>query len=229
MEKNTCVIGLLRRRQCPVPTWRGWLALLLALGLVWLAVKRNLHEFLAVTKPVSSRLLVIEGWMPDYAMEIAMTEFHTNHYERLFVIGGPLDTGTHLSRFGNFAELGAATLVEFGLSSNVVQAVPAKWVRQDRTYAAGVALKRWLEDHGISADSVNLLSMGPHARRSRLMLQKALGKEVAVGVISIRSVEYDPAQWWRSSAGVRTVLDEAFAYAYARLLFHPPKAEGSQL
>src|SRR5438045_8796798 len=32
------------------------------------------------------------------------------------------------------------------------------------------------------------------------------------------------SHWWRSSQGVRSVLDEAFAYAYARLFFQDRKS-----
>jgi hypothetical protein len=63
--------------------------------------------------------------------------------------------------------------------------------------------------------------MGPHARRSRLIFQKAFRDEVGVGVISVPDDEYDQGHWWTTSAGVRTVLGEVIAYLYARFFFHP--------
>ena len=45
---------------------------------------------------------------------------------------------------------------------------------------------------------------------------------VAVGVISVPPDNYDERHWWRYSQGVRVTIDETLAYAYARLLFHPP-------
>jgi hypothetical protein len=219
--------GLLRRRQCLVPTWRGWLALALGLSLGVLGIGRNLYRFLAVTKPVPGGLLVIEGWAPDYAMEAAIVEFKAHRYDRLMVIGGPLDNGAPLSEYRTFAEMGAAVLVRLGMSTNVVQAVPAPLVRQDRTFAAGAALRDWLRIHGTVPAKVNLISVGPHARRSRMMLQKVFGKQVAVGIVSLPSREFDPAHWWRSSAGFRSVIDETIAYAYARVLFRPPETSES--
>jgi len=65
------------------------------------------------------------------------------------------------------------------------------------------------------------MTLGPHARRSRLLFQKAFGKEVKVGVISVEDRDYDPAHWWRSSEGVREVLGEAIAYFYAKFFFSP--------
>jgi hypothetical protein len=55
------------------------------------------------------------------------------------------------------------------------------------------------------------------------MFEKALGKDTAVGVISIPEKDYDQQHWWRSSAGVRTVIGETMAYLYARFLFTAPE------
>jgi hypothetical protein len=106
-----------------------------------------------------------------------------------------------------------------------VQVVPAPPVRQDRTYASALVLKQWLQQHNAMPAEFNLISVGPHARRSRLLFEKAFGPEVRVGVIALENQDYDPQHWWKSSQGFRTVTDEIIAYAYARLLFHPGKPE----
>jgi hypothetical protein len=188
-------------------------------------VIHSLYSFLALTAPVSRGVLVVEGWAPDYAMDAAISEFKRNHYDKVYVTGGPLDWGSPLYAYKTYAEGGAATLVKMGLDSNVVQAVPAPGVRQDRTYTSAVILKGWWRDHGLSSVEVHLMTVGPHARRSRLLFCKALGKGFAVGVTAIPTREYDPQHWWRSSAGVRSVSDEALAYLYARLLFKPATKE----
>ena len=213
--------GLCRRRRCLVPTWRGWLLLLCLLaGTLWLAL-HTVYPFLALNSPVSSSVLVVEGWAPDYALQIAASEFTNHPYEKIFVTGGPFDQGGPLSEYKTFAELGTATLLKLGLGTNFVQPVPAPWVAQDRTYTSAVTLKRWLREHNEPIPSFNLVTVGPHARRSRLMFKMAFGKDVKIGVITIPIRDYDPQRWWRSSAGVRTVTGELLAYSYARLLFHP--------
>jgi uncharacterized SAM-binding protein YcdF (DUF218 family) len=83
-------------------------------------------------------------------------------------------------------------------------------------------LKHWLREHDMAPTKVNLMTGGPHARRSRLMFEKAMGKGVTVGVIAIPAKGYDERRWWHSSQGVRSIIDEALAYTYARLLFYPP-------
>ena len=87
---------------------------------------------------------------------------------------------------------------------------------------SAISLKKWWGDHEKTPLSkVNLLTVGPHARRSRLLFEKALGSSVEVGVISIPGKDYETGKWWHSSSGVRMVIGETIAYLYARLFFHP--------
>jgi hypothetical protein len=222
MESSKICLGLLRRRQCLVPTLRGWLLVVLSLTAVALVGMIGIGPFLAVTDSVPGGVLVIEGWAPDYMVEAAMAEFKQGHYAKLFVTGIPLQHGAPLSEYTNYASIGAAVLVKLGMSTNEVQSVPTGPTRRDRTYAMAMSLKHWLRDHDMAPTKVNLLTGGPHARRSRLMFEKALGKGVTVGVIAIPPDDYDARRWWRSSEGVRGVIGEALAYVYARLLFYPP-------
>ena len=206
-----------KRRTCLVPTLRGWLCLGLLAVVVALGTVRKVHSFLAVTDPVEGGALVIEGWAPDYAFEEAIAEFHRHPYDQLYVTGGPMDHGAVLSEYRTYAELGEAILKRMGMTA--VQAVPAPVARKDRTYLAAVALRELFQREGKSVGKINLISVGPHARRSRLLFEKAFGPEVKVGVLAVEDREYDAAHWWKSSQGFRSVTDEAIAYVYARLIF----------
>jgi hypothetical protein len=84
-------------------------------------------------------------------------------------------------------------------------------------------LKQWLQEHDAMPAELNLMSLGAHARRSRLLFEKAFGRDTRVGIIALEDRDYDPELWWKSSQGVRTVTDELIAYGYARLWFHPGK------
>lgn len=213
--------GLLRRRQCLVPTWRGWLVLALVIvGLTFGAI-RGAYPFLAVNDTKPGGVLVVEGWAADYALEAAVAEVKQFSYEKVYVTGGPIEAGAPLTGYKTYAELGTATLLAMGLSTNVVQAVPGPKVKQDRTYACAVALKKWVDEHSVQFTRVNLLTVGPHARRSRLLFQQSFGNDMPIGVIAITEPDYDARHWWRSSQGFRVVTSEAIAYFYARFLFHP--------
>ena len=215
--------GLCRYRTCPVPTWRGWLVLLLAGAALGGVAGRGLHPFLAAHESLPGGVLVVEGWMVDYGIEAARAEFGRNHYTQLLVTGGPIDEGAPLCEYRTFAERGAAILLRLGMDTNQVQAVPAPLVARERTFTSGLSLRAWFQAHPQAPRKVNLVSQGAHARRSRLLFQKALGPDTQVGILAVEDRDYDPAHWWRSSSGVRTIMSEAVGYAYARFYFNPAR------
>jgi uncharacterized SAM-binding protein YcdF (DUF218 family) len=92
---------------------------------------------------------------------------------------------------------------------------------QDRTFHSALNVRRWLDSQGIGAARIDVLTLGAHARRSRLMFAAALGPRVQVGVIAVPDPRFDLAHWWRTSEGVRSVIGETIAYVYARLFFDP--------
>lgn len=213
--------GLFRRRLVWFPTARGWLILLLLAGLMGVIVLRGAYPFLAVNAPLRDGVLVVEGWLPDYALEEALAEFKRHPFERLYVTGGPIEKGGFLSEFKTYAQLGAATLKKLGMREDQLQAVPAPFVQQDRTYIAAVALKNWLREHGRAHEKMHVISHGPHARRTRLLFEKAMGDDMTIGITAVEDRNYDPKKWWAGSCGVRAMIDETVAYGYARLLFRP--------
>ncbi len=208
-----------------MPTWRGWLLLLAILALVATLVIRNAYDFLAMNAPPQGGILVVEGWGPDYFMQDAVTVYKSGRYDGLYATGGPLETGVELTRFQNYAELACATLEHFGADPQSLHAVPSDGVMKDRTYTSALALKKWLSDHNMKVNSITLITLGAHARRSHLLYQMAFGNAVKVGVISVADDDFDTRRWWTSSSGFRTVTDEMVAYFYARVLFHPPRQD----
>jgi len=200
---------------------RGVLLLLILFACLLIFGFRNIQAFLAVNDPAPEGILVVEGWSPDYALETAKLEEQGNPYHLLYVVGGPLEQGAPLSQYPTYADLGAAILLRMGMSQDTVQAVPSGYVYKDRTYAEAVALSIWLRQHGLSPKEINLISLGAHARRSRLLFEKAFGKSTRVGIIAVEDRNYDPAHWWKTSEGVRSVISETIAYGYARFLFSP--------
>ncbi|MBI5817702.1 MAG: YdcF family protein [Verrucomicrobia bacterium] len=215
--------GLLQRRECLVPTLRGWALMLVTAMTLAVIVVGNLHSFLTVTAPAAGEVLVVEGWAPDYLFEETVVEFKRHPYKKVYVTGGPLEQGSHLSEYKTYAELGATILLRMGLDRETVQAVPSSPVRQDRTHAAAVALNNWLRRHNAMPANLNVVSLGAHSRRSWLLFQKVFGGNTRVGIIAIEDRDYDPKHWYKTSLGVRLVTDEAIAYLYARFVFSSPK------
>ena len=113
------------------------------------------------------------------------------------------------------------TLRKMAKSPLPILAVPAPRVDRDRTYSTAVALRRWFDGHGGAPPRINLVTVGAHARRSRLLFEKALRPDTEVGILAVEDPYYDPKRWWVTSYGVRTVTSELIAYLYSSLLFHP--------
>ena len=197
--------------------------MLVIVGLIALGGLRCSYSFLAVNDPSPGGILVVEGWASDYVLATAGEELRQHQYLKLCVTGVPIEDGAPLCEYKTYAERGAAVLIKLGLSTNEVSAVPSPRVRQDRTYTCAKTLRQWLAANNIAVTNIHLVSVGPHSRRSRLLFQKAFGKDIRVGTMAIPSQEYDPARWWRSSAGFRGVTSEQIAYIYARFFFHPGK------
>lgn len=209
-------IRLIQRREQWTLTVEGWIVILISImGLLAIAIA-NIYPFLSVNQPIAADVLVVEGWMPDYAVEDAMGEFKTGDYRHLIATGTPLSKGYYLAEYKNFAQLTAATFVALGFNPNQLIAVPTPYVKKDRTYASAVALREWLLTSDLNIKSLNLFSLGPHTRRSWLMFKTVLAPEYQIGAIAAAPQEYDAKTWWQYSDGVRTVIGEAIAYIYAR-------------
>jgi hypothetical protein len=219
--------GLIKRKEFWVPSLRGWIILVVGMTALFVTATSHIHPFLAQNNPIQAEILVVEGWLPDYALRGAVDEFRSNNYRLVITTGGLLEQGHFLSRHRSNAELAAETIKSLGLNEESVVAVPAGRVKHDRTYESALALKRWLVESRTSLKCLNLYSLGPHARRSQLLFQRALGDNIAVGIIASDIRDYDPEHWWEYSSGVTRVIGEVINYCYARFFFFP-KSERAQ-
>jgi uncharacterized SAM-binding protein YcdF (DUF218 family) len=218
--------GIIRLKERWGLSWHGRLFVTAVVLLAIYAVALNVHPFLAVTHRVNAKILVVEGWMDEYAMRAGANEFTTGDYEHIITTGGPATgTGGYTNDYNTFASVGARRLKAAGVADESVLMVPSHVIGRDRTYSSAIALRRWLRDHGMPLRSLNVLTEDAHARRTRLLFRKALGSDVRVGIISIRNPDYDAKRWWRYSEGVRDVVSESVAYLYARFFFWPSQAD----
>jgi DUF218 domain len=219
--------GILLRKERWGLSWRGWL-LFTSVSLVTAYFAfLNIHPFLAVTHRVNTNVLVVEGAIQRYAIRAGAEEFKNGSYERIFTTGGPENgSGGYVNDYYTSASVAAESLKKFGIRDDQIQMVPSRVFARERTYSSAVALRDWFREHNTSVHSINVLTEDAHARRTRLLYQKAFGKNVAVGVIAVSNPDYDPKDWWRYSGGVREVIGESIAYMYARFFFYP-SASGS--
>lgn len=176
------------------------------------------NHYLSTNAPVKSKILVVEGWLPDYALEQAVDIFKNGKYQKLITTGGRLKLGSYLKEYKDYAHLAKASLLAMGLDEEDVIAVQAPKVKRGRTYHSALALKEWMDENLAKPEDFNLLSLGPHTRRSLITFQKVFSDEVKIGSIAIVPEDYNTKYWFTSSEGVRNTIDEIIAYLYIVLL-----------
>ena len=210
---------LIERKECWRVTWIGWMGLLALVGLVLFLFLFTIHPFLAPTKPVGA-----DNFLVDYGLKKLSDEFRSKNYSLILSAGVLLPQGSPFAaEYKTSAELSAAILKKFGIREKAIVPIIPKPVKRDRTFASALAVKNWLAQNNIQPRGINLFSIGPHSRRSWMLYKEAIGEEIPVGIIACENREYDPKRWWKTSSGVRIVLNETIAYIYAKLVFDPER------
>lgn len=205
------------RRECWTLTWTGR-AVVLSCGVAFtFLLALGIVPFLASSHPIGGEFLVVEGWVPPYAFLEAANQFRKGGYKKIIV------AETSLADWQAAGEpppgTGERILLKYGIPQEQVVTAAAEAARVDRTYHSALAVREWFRAHDIRPSSIDLVTVGPHARRSKYLFERALGDQVGVGVIAVEDRHYDPSHWWRSSAGVSSVVREFVAYLYVTIFF----------
>ena len=211
--------GILSRQERWGLSLRGKIlvaVLLLGLGYAFL---RGLYPFLAITAPISGGVLVVEGWIPAYALNDVASQLQRSPYTRVIVLRGLYKGGGRYESAQFTGRYMVDTLVELGVPKERIELILYDAVNRDRTYQSALTLKEWCIKNTYPLNDIDVVTMGPHARRSRTLFEKALGRKTRVGIIALRDQTYDADHWWRTSAGLREVPFELLAYLYAKFLF----------
>src|SRR5687767_14686582 len=99
-EARIALWGLLTRK----PRWslsrRGWMLILGMVTAFAATVVLGIHSFLAVNQPVQAEILIVEGWVADYAINVTVEEFRVGRYKRVLTTGGPVRSWRYAARFG---------------------------------------------------------------------------------------------------------------------------------
>jgi hypothetical protein len=212
-------------KECKVLKLQYKVLLFIVSLFIFTVVLLQTNAFLSKHEPLVSKVLVVEGWLPDYALEKAVQRFKEDKYTKIITTGGPLGVGSYLKEYKDYAHLAKASLLAMGMDKENVIAVAAPDVKHDRTYHSALALKQWINENMFDVQAINLASLGPHTRRSTMLFRKAFAEEsivlknrVEIGSIAIVPEDYNPKKWYASSEGVRTTINELIAYIYVTLL-----------
>ena len=205
-------------------TWRARALVLVVLITALLVFGLLIYPFLGVTAPTYGEVLVVEGRLPYSALRQAAVFFNKHDYQLLVTTGGPREETPCFPEYPTHAEYAAAMLRKLGVKPNRIVALPKAPARRERTYASAVAVRDWLRQAGLPVKSLDVFSVGAHARTTRWLFRQAIGNKVNVGVIAATSAEYDADNWWRRGGGLDAVIDETISYLYVRYVFAPQDA-----
>ena len=108
-----------------------------------------MHDFLSLNNPIEGDALVVEGWLPDHFIELAVDRFKTGSYRKLIVIGGPIEKGDVENVYETYAQLAAKRISDLGLESKSLVVLPYFNKSRHKTYSSFLPLRDWLNqsDH----------------------------------------------------------------------------------
>jgi len=205
---------LLKRKECVKLTFLSKLILLFLVGIISFMLVKKLPEHLCHSAPLKSGYLIIDGQMPDYVLQEAISIYSQYDYDKIITTGGNLISGYYLTGELTMAELTNKTLLTLGFDSANVIVISGSNTPTNRTLNSAIDLKNWMEEND-EIEKLDIITEGFHAKRSQLLFQKVLGKKTDVGVWAIQPASYDTEKWWKTSKGARTFISETIAYFYS--------------
>lgn len=215
-------IQLANRRERWGLTLYGWLVIFVLLILLVIVYTKTIVPFLSAEEPIDARILLVEGYMPDYAYSDIIRIFNDGDYELIISSGTSFDQGFYISGLQTTADLIRNSLISLGFDSTKVVAVSAPpEVYKDRTWHSAYYAFGYIRNNLPGVESVNIVSLGPHARRSKYLFEMVFEPDIRLGNIVIPHNSVKVNDWYKSSRGFRTVLNETIAYFYVKLFFSP--------
>lgn len=211
------------RKEVYAPTFLGVILILIIGFSISFVLLRSTYPFLAQNAKPVSKVLVVEGWLPESGLKNAIDFYRQNDYKYMVITGVPITQWTYSSPFSNMADASKESMRRFYFRDSIYTAIIPNTILRDRTYATAIALKMTFEDWETQPENFDLYSMGAHSRRSYLMFRKAF-PEMKIGLIADTDLSFDPDNWYKTSRGFRIVFSELISYLYSRLFFYPDES-----
>jgi hypothetical protein len=175
----------------------------------------GLHPFLSLNRPIDAKVLVIEGWLPEEALNYAANIFRNSRYELILTNGGNVKSKYSSMIDSTYADLSKNYLIQMGVDKEQIISIKTKKIRNSKTYNTALSTIDWLITNKKSIKAINVVSLGPHARKSYILYKKAAKGEINVGIISIPPVDYHPFLWCLSLYGIQFVIKNLIGFLYA--------------
>jgi uncharacterized SAM-binding protein YcdF (DUF218 family) len=205
-------LRLLQHRMIWCPTWLGLscFAAILLLPVVWWWFCGE--SFLSANARLPAEVLVVEGWIGRQGVRAAAQEFERGGYRYIVTSGGPA-SGWEDER-ESYAVMAQQELLQTGIPEEKIIVATTSETENERTFESAAAVWRALRAKGIHPKSVNVFTLGAHARRSRIVFAKVNSPEIEVGVVSWTPQEDQGGPWWRSSQRAKELIAESAGYLF---------------
>jgi len=177
----------------------------------------SIYGFLAVKHPMGEGVLVVDAWIPEPTLAESANAFKSARYRYLVVVGDTAEQKS--SRFkGPAADVDAATgrLEKLGVDATKLIRLGVPDHPSGRTLGRAAAVRRWLDRSGMSVRSVDVFTVGVHARKTWILFSHALGSNCRVGIIAGSEVRYNPRFWFASRTGIWLVTRNLAGYIYSK-------------
>jgi uncharacterized SAM-binding protein YcdF (DUF218 family) len=209
---------LIQRRTVWWPTPAGWAGLAMLIGAPSLLWWLQGEAFFSLTERQPAEVLVVEGWIGIDGVTAAKQEFEQGGYLYIVTAGGPTSNRWGRQQW-NYAIEAAELLVRLGVPAEKVIVAPAPGTSSNRTFESALVVRQTMDKRGLHPAGVNVMTIGAHARRSRLVFAKVLPRETGVGSISWVPADYRrPGPWWKSSERALDLIKETVGYLFEVLL-----------
>jgi hypothetical protein len=120
-----------------------------------------------------------------------------------------------VNNYSSFAEIARNMLISFGVDSNKIIAVPGDNISVHRTIASAASVHEYFKLAGIKKGKINIVSIGPHARRSWITYKTILDKtNFEIGIISLDIYQDDYSSFRKSL----NLLSEIVEFLYYKLV-----------
>lgn len=186
--------------------------------IVCLIMILGLHPFLALNKPIDAKVMVIEGWIPETSLQLAVKIFKSQNYEMILTNGGRIGRKNASNRLSTYAERCKYKLVCMGIDEKLIIAIPTATIHRSRTYSYAQSTVAWIRQNRATTKAINIFTLGTHARKSYVLYRKATRKKMDVGIISAPPVDYNPLYWYLSNIGIGFVFKNLMGYLQAMTL-----------
>jgi hypothetical protein len=115
------------------------------------------------------------------------------------------------------AENARNRLIEKGIDSSKITAVPAREVRVNRTLTSALAFRDWINTTAPVTNGINIVSEGTHTRRTSMTYNKILHNRYPIGIIAVTDTGINPDE----RAKTVKILREVLGLVYYRIILIP--------